>query len=378
MAELDQFSSLITDIYDAALDASLWPSILRKLCAFVPGAYGNIFIQDAAQQSANSVFTWGMNHDYFQSYLEKYANSNPLIPRILLREVGDVFSTFDLMPRAQFAQTRLYQEWVQPQGILDSVSAVLEKTATSCAILALPQPAPSGAVTEAMRHRMRLVVPHVQRAVLIGKAFDLRTAVAADFATVVDSMRTAIYLLDAEQRIVHANRSGLDIVTEDTVLGSIGGKLRVLNRASDQTLRTLLEAAVSGDDLRNGMHGPLHLPSRVGEHYVAHVLPLKAGTRRETADAHHAIAALFVHRAAQNLSPMPEILARAYDLTPRELGVLLAVVEASGIAEVAAVLGLSQATVKTHLRQVFVKTSTKRQADLVRLVAGFASPVGST
>ena len=56
--------------------------------------------------------------------------------------------------------------------------------------------------------------------------------------------------------------------------------------------------------------------------------------------------------------------------------VLFAVVEAGGVGDVAALLGLSQATVKTHLRQVFAKTGVARQAELVRLVAGFLSPAG--
>jgi DNA-binding CsgD family transcriptional regulator len=38
-------------------------------------------------------------------------------------------------------------------------------------------------------------------------------------------------------------------------------------------------------------------------------------------------------------------------------------------------LGISQATVKTHLHRLFRKTGTARQADLVRLVAEFADPL---
>jgi len=39
------------------------------------------------------------------------------------------------------------------------------------------------------------------------------------------------------------------------------------------------------------------------------------------------------------------------------------------------VLGLSVPTVKTHLRRLFEKTGTKRQADLIKLVAGYMSPI---
>ena len=40
-------------------------------------------------------------------------------------------------------------------------------------------------------------------------------------------------------------------------------------------------------------------------------------------------------------------------------------------------LGIGEATVKTHLGRVYEKTGAQRQADLVRLVAGFASPLAN-
>jgi DNA-binding CsgD family transcriptional regulator len=52
-----------------------------------------------------------------------------------------------------------------------------------------------------------------------------------------------------------------------------------------------------------------------------------------------------------------------------------AVVEVGGVPEVAELLGIGQTTVKTHLHRLFAKTETTRQADLVKLVAGFSSPL---
>ena len=43
--------------------------------------------------------------------------------------------------------------------------------------------------------------------------------------------------------------------------------------------------------------------------------------------------------------------------------------------ETAEALGIGEATVKTHLHRLFGKTGTSRQADLVKLVAGFSSPL---
>jgi DNA-binding CsgD family transcriptional regulator len=68
-------------------------------------------------------------------------------------------------------------------------------------------------------------------------------------------------------------------------------------------------------------------------------------------------------------------VAKLYQLTPAELRVLYAVMEAGGVSAISAMLGISQATVKTHLQHLFEKTGTRRQTKLVKLVAGHASPI---
>jgi DNA-binding CsgD family transcriptional regulator len=86
---------------------------------------------------------------------------------------------------------------------------------------------------------------------------------------------------------------------------------------------------------------------------------------------------VFVRKAELELPHPVEALAKRYGLTTGETRVLLAIVEIGGVPEVARMLGISQATVKTHLQRVFGKTGTTRQADLVKLVAGFTGPIGS-
>lgn len=72
------------------------------------------------------------------------------------------------------------------------------------------------------------------------------------------------------------------------------------------------------------------------------------------------------------------MIAKTYHLTPMELRVLIAIVEVGGVPAVADALGMGATTVKTHLGRLYAKTGCSRQADLVKLVAGFSSPVGTS
>jgi DNA-binding CsgD family transcriptional regulator len=131
-----------------------------------------------------------------------------------------------------------------------------------------------------------------------------------------------------------------------------------------------------GGDAAVGIKGiAVPLSADDGDHYVAHVLPLTSGARRRAGTSYAAVAALFVHKAALESPSPPEAIARLYNLTPSELRVLLGIVQVGGVPETAEALGVAEATVKTHLHRLFGKTGASRQADLVKLVAGFSNPL---
>jgi hypothetical protein len=112
------------------------------------------------------------------------------------------------MPYDEYLETRFHKEWAQPQGWVDWVSAVLEKSATSFAFMSVIRDKPRGLVDDGARRRMRLVVPHVRRAVLIGKVIDLKTTEATTLADALDGLSAGFFLVDAGGRIVHANAAG--------------------------------------------------------------------------------------------------------------------------------------------------------------------------
>lgn len=69
-----------------------------------------------------------------------------------------------------------------------------------------------------------------------------------------------------------------------------------------------------------------------------------------------------------------EVAVRQFRLTPSEVRVLDAVLKVSGVPKMAETLGISEATVKTHLQNIFGKTGVRRQADLIKLIAADARP----
>jgi DNA-binding CsgD family transcriptional regulator len=161
------------------------------------------------------------------------------------------------------------------------------------------------------------------------------------------------------------------------LLRSVGGRLVAGDGQVEQSLRETAAAAANGDEVVGSASVVVPLRARDDERYVAHMLPLTGGARRHAGEAWAAAAALFVRKAELQYPSPPEVIGKTYDLTPAELRVLLGIVEIGGVPEVAAAFGIADTTVKTHLGRLYAKTGTGRQADLVKLVAGFAMPLAS-
>ena len=308
-------------------------------------------------------------------YFDRYAWLDPATASHIYAEIEQPISTVDILDPAEFRESRFYREWAEPQGLIDFLSAPIEKQGQWAAMFGVFRHRDQGMVDDAMRHRMHLLVPHVRRAVLIGKVIEAGTNKAASFSATLDGLAAGLFLVDAQGRVVHANAAADTLLDEAAAVIMREGRFMALDRGAGAALTEALTAASAGD-ASLGLRGiSVPIEGRDGAHYVAHVLPLTSGARRSTGAHFAATAAVFVHRATLHTPAAPELIAKTFGLTLSELRVMLTIAKVSGVADTAAALGIGEATVKTHLQRVFAKTGTSRQADLVRLMAGFVGPL---
>jgi DNA-binding CsgD family transcriptional regulator len=366
-------NNLIAAIYDAALDPERWPGVLARTAEFVGGSAAALFSKDTAASDFNLYHQAGTDPYYVQLYFDKYVSLDPTTTGQFFAEVEQPVATADLMPYDQFVETQFYREWVKPQGLVDCVNAVLEKSLTGMAMVCVFRHERNGVVDDEARRRMRLIVPHIRRSVLIGRLFDLKRAEAASFSDLLDGLSAGMVLVDARGAIMHANRTGRAFLDDGHLVYEIGGRLAANDVRVDRSLREIFAAAHLGDAELGGKGIALPLKARDGENYVAHVLPLTSGARRRGGGLYSAAAAVFIRKAALEMPSPSEVIAKTYSLTPTELRVLHAIVDIGGVPEVSAALGVAVTTVKTHLGRLFDKTGTRRQAELVKLAAGFSS-----
>ena len=366
----EMLTRLIGRIYETAMQATLWPETLAKIASFVGGQAAGLLSKDSISNGSTPYYQFGVDPKQLQIYSETHSRFDPF-SNLRFFDVEQIVSISELVPYDEFCRGRFFLDWMRPQGWVDAANCVLEKSASQCLFLSIIRSEEQGPVDDEMRERMSLIVPHVRRAVLMGRAVDLQQVKTSALANVLDGLRAGLFLISGDGRLMHANSAGHALLVAEDCLRLMGGRLAICDREINSVLQDALAAAAqAGVGIKN-VALPVIAPN--GDRYLVHLLPLSSGMR-DAGGAPASAAAVFVRRAVLD-DLVSEVIARAFDLTPAELRVLLAVVEVGGIPQAASALGVADSTVKTHIGRLFEKTGTCRQADLVKLAAGYCTPL---
>jgi len=363
-------SDLIERIYDAGLDPGLWGDVVVMLNGFFGSRACGLISKDPISKSGATHYYCGVDPHYIQLYAETYAQYDPLarLPRY-----GEVRNIPDLVNFDEYRRGRFYQEWLRPQGCADVANVVLEQSRSSCPMLLTVIPGKE-MLDAVQRVRMQAVVSHASRALMINRAIERKQQRATAIADVVDRLTAGVILLDAACNIVHSNPAADTLLAADDVLRSVSGRLVARSSAANSVLRDIFRDA--GEvALAAASEQKIPLMAHDGSYYIAQVIALPSLLRNGAETAGGAVGALFVWKAEVDSQSCAGLIDRTFGLTPAELRVLQSIVEVGGVPETAIALGIAETTVKTHLHRVFAKTGVSRQADLVKLAAGFSNPL---
>lgn len=361
---------LVESIYDAGIDPSRWNDAVAGIRDFVGGQACGVFSKDSISKFGVTHYYCGADPHFIRLYADTHSKFDPLT---VLPPHGKVVSVPDLVDFEDYRKGRFYQEWMLPQGCSDAANVVIDMSNASCSVM-MTVLSGRRMVDSRMKQRLSLLVPHASRALLINRAMSAQLTLATALADVLDNLTAGIFLLDSQCRVVHANSAGRVLLAADDVVRSVAGQLVTCSMEANRTLR---EALAGRDDglLPAANDHAMPLQSPTGERYVGHLLPLSSVLRNCSERAVDAAGALLLRKVSLAGRSYGELIARTFDLTPTELRVLLSIVEIGGVPETAAALGIAETTAKTHLHRIFAKTGVSRQADLVKLAAGFANPL---
>jgi DNA-binding CsgD family transcriptional regulator/PAS domain-containing protein len=369
----DPLGLLIRELYAAAADPTQWGRFLERLARGTGSETAVLLVHDLAEGDGAALQCFGFGPDAAGEYLQ-WAPRNVYIQAAApLMDCGVVIRNVPL-ERRQILESAFHRDFLSRHArVCDAAAACIAREKDVFAFVAVNRALRAPDYGPEEESLLRHLVPHLQRAVEIHRRFaeiDLQRAATAE---IIDRMRTAVFFVGDDRRVLFYNAAaGRILARADGLSLARDGQLTATGRAGGRELeRSVFDACLTGTG-RGTSSGASFRLERVGTEkpYNVVVSPLALP---EAPFVGRRPAAVVMVGDPDHPAPAQDQLAEMFGLTPAQAALTGLLATGDSLDNAAEQLRISRNTARWTLKQVFFRTSTSRQSELVKLVE--SSPV---
>jgi DNA-binding CsgD family transcriptional regulator len=358
---------IVGGFYDASLSLAEWTAPLAALKTAVAADVCALAEHDFGDGSGRIVHSVGIDPSWIGAYAAQHAAANVWMQdERPFERVPAVIDGRSLVAVETLTATPFYRFWLHPLHLLDHAFVVLERRGQSAVYVLCARNDGAGPFSEGAMAILRRIAPELHRAHAAGRA--LRAARHANrLATdALDSMAVGVVVLNADGNLISANRLARAVIADGDALYLSNGTLAFDKSGRRTRMRDLIAQAMRlQPDNGQSPYLASALARRNDRRPLTLLLVPKDG--RETgADA--PVAVLYIGDPERPVRFDHQRIARLYGLSRAESRVAALLASGYRLDQISDMLGVAYETVRKHLKQVFSKTGTYRQAELVRVL----------
>lgn len=364
----------IAALYDAALEQSLWPAALDKLTQLTRSQASTFWVLDAGSGSLQPTFV-SINFEQraVDDYLSGMAKLDPTV-RYLLAHPKATLVHDGMLGAGDDEDSRKYMDWHERSvETRHRLVAQCDLGSKLQAGVALHRARRAGRYSSTDIGRFQIINEHLRRALAIGVKLGSLATQQRLTADLLNRNVSAIILLDAHRRVVFMNRSAEEINTRTDGIRVLPDGIRLAVRHEDDRLQALVTRVIASQQSQRSMAEVMQVSRTSGRRpygiWVTGVAqsPMALNVFRP---------AVWVmisdpERATGLAVPHLEALFR---MTQAEARLAIRLAGGETLRATAHELGITYGTARTRLTQLFRKTNTQSQGQLIRLLLTCCPP----
>ena len=372
MSEAEKFGRVLASLHDAALDPTRWPGASRLIDEAL-GTHGStLALGDGDPEEGNRVhFAWTClrgerRPDLERLYFETYYPLDERIPRLRRAPFGRLLRLPDFYTEAELRTSAAYHALSTHAHSGNGIDVRLVGPGRSRICWEISDPVDGESWSSAQLETIRELLPHIRQTVRVQHTLSEVHALGATLKELLDATGVGVVQLDARGRIVATNDHARNLLRTGASLADEDGFLVVRSARENDELQAHLSRALPPFGARGAggslMVGRLHaLPP-----LVLHVHPV--GRQEFDVGAWPVAAIVLVVDPARGVVVDPDLAAVTLGLTGMEARVAVLLAQGLSVAKIAATMGRTESTIRSHVKHMLAKHRFSRQADLVRLV----------
>jgi DNA-binding CsgD family transcriptional regulator len=351
--------------YEAAAEPGLWSRVLELYNNAVSSDSAVLQIHDLHSKRSNIVAGFGIGSPLTQSYNEHYSKLNIWRNRgEALYVPGNVNVDPEFCPRSVLERSEFYNDYLLRIGAAYCMGAVISRSEGQAPTLSALRGRRKGEFGEVERKIAKTLLPHLCRAWKIHQNLDLLAA----GESVMDTLPLGVVFLSGGGRAIYWNRAAETMFRANDGLSIQEGALSARDSNADAQLHEAIDSALQPLRSTSGPAAVSIPRSATSRDYQIVAAPLRAPRFQQFVGTAMPLAVVLITDPERKRLTGSELLIHIYKLTPKEAMLSTKIAEGKSIRKAADELSITYETARTHLRRVFGKTGTSRQAELVMLI----------
>ena len=270
------------------------------------------------------------------------------------------------MPTGVFLDTAFYKRFLKPNNLRYLLGQDVLWDDVIRVKLSIERTGDQKPYGDREKALVEYLTPHLQRAIRLRERQQRADCMRIFFEDAMEKLAIGCVMLDGRGRVVSMNDRASELLDGSGILSTRNGRLRAREGGDARRLEKLIDEALAARGAGSAPAGVgMRLESTPGVVGLDLVVKAIAADPLTGSSGEPAVVVYLNDSSRPGIELDPAALGAMYGLTPSEarIGALLA--KGICLTEIGERLGVSVNTVKTHLRGIYEKLDTGKQAQLV-------------
>jgi DNA-binding CsgD family transcriptional regulator len=366
MTTQKKLSTLVSLVYDAAIDPSCWPVFLQEMISVCRGNGATIFFQDLSSQDGDMSLAYGLDPDLLKQYVEYYCYKNIwMIQAENLITEGIVLTSEMMAPRDVLMKSEFFHDFLRKLNVSYQFGGNILMQGPITSNISITRPEHVGPYDQSDINFLNSMMPHLKRALQVHQRIGIVQGSNDAALNALENLAIGILLLDDQGHATFVNQHACAIINQSDGLFLKSSFLNALNEQENANLSKLITNAARTSS-QKGLHpGGQLLISRSSKKspYGVIVSPIKREVFASGAQSSAVL--IFIKDPDTDVPILEKNLQKLYGLSKSEVKLVRLLLKANDLRDAADKLGITYNTAHTQMANIFVKTGTSRQSELI-------------
>jgi DNA-binding CsgD family transcriptional regulator len=361
--------AVIGDFYDAALDESLWPAALKNLADLTASQAASFWVLDSSGNPRLPTFIYiNFDEESIQEYLNCMAPLDPTV-RYLVGHPQQSIVHDGLLTNDRDEDSRAYYDWHERK--VETRFRMVGQASVASGVqagVALHRTRKAGGFEPRDIQRFTALHRHLQRALAIGFQLGSLRAMQQFGTDWLDRGNSAVVLLDERQGVIFANHAAEVLQSNADGIRLSAEGIRLARQQENHKLQSLIAQARSPIASPGLSAGGAMRASRFSGKLPYGILVGPVSKQSIALSLFRPAVCVVITDPDRQPSAPAERFQAVFGFTKAEARLAARLATGEELRRAAEQLEITYGTARQRLAQIFQKTDTRRQGQLIRLL----------